>query len=88
VREWLRIATRRSIVRRAASYAIVVGAILITINHGDAILRGDISTGRLLKMMLTVLVPYSVSTASSVSAFRERDRPTGSNVTASRKEPT
>ncbi len=70
--DWLRLATTRSIVRRAAKVAFVVGAVLIAINHGDAILRGDVSLGRFLRMILTVLVPYCVSTYSSVEALREQ----------------
>lgn len=69
--EWLQTATEPAVVRRALKYAMVVGAILITINHGDALLRGDITTARLLKMGLTVMVPYLVSTSSSVGAIRE-----------------
>jgi hypothetical protein len=71
---WLQVATELAVVRRALKYAIVVGAILILINHGDALLHGDLSIGRLLKMGLTVLVPYAVSTASSVGAIREARR--------------
>jgi hypothetical protein len=59
------------VVRRGIAYAIIVGAILITINHGDAIVRGDVDSTRLLKMGLTVLVPYVVSTLSSVGALRQ-----------------
>jgi hypothetical protein len=72
--EWLRLATGRSVVRRALRYAIGVGTLLIVINHGDAILRRDLSLARLLRMALTMTVPYMVSTASSVSALRERNR--------------
>ena len=68
--EWLALALRGSVVRRALGYAVVVGAILITINHGDALLAGDIDTRRILKMALTVTVPYLVSTLSSVGAMR------------------
>jgi len=68
--DWLAIACERSTIVRSLKFAIVVGAILITINHGDAILVGDVDSGRLLKMMLTVLVPYLVSTFSSVGARR------------------
>ncbi|MFT5696932.1 MAG: hypothetical protein ACI9QQ_002914 [Myxococcota bacterium] len=57
--------------RRALGYAVIVGAILITINHGDAILSGDVDLGRLFKMGLTTLVPYTVSTLSSIQAMRE-----------------
>ena len=59
-------------VRRALGYGVVVGAVLIAINHGDAILRGDLDPVRLLKMGLTVFVPYTVSTLSSVQAMRAR----------------
>lgn len=58
------------VVRRALKIAVVVGAVLILINHGDALLRGDFSAGRLFRMALTVLVPYLVSTISSVEALR------------------
>jgi len=40
------------------------------INHGDAIVNADISGSRLLRIALTVLVPYAVSTFSSVQAAR------------------
>ena len=69
--DWLRLATQRSVARRALRYAIVVGTVLILINHGDAIVRGDISMVRLLRMLLTTAVPYVVSTASSVGALRD-----------------
>jgi hypothetical protein len=68
MREWLSVALERSIVLRACKYAVVVGAVLITINHGDALLAGDVDTRRLLKIGLTVLVPYVVSTLSSAGA--------------------
>jgi hypothetical protein len=50
----------------------VVGAVLIAINHGDAILEGDVPRTRILKMLLTICVPYAVSTLSSVGALRGR----------------
>jgi hypothetical protein len=68
VQDWLWVACERSVVLRACKYALVVGAVLITINHGDALLAGDVGASRLLKMGLTVLVPYVVSTLSSVGA--------------------
>ena len=70
--EWLELATSWPVVRRALQFAVVVGAILIAINHGDAILQGEVGPDRLLKMGLTVLVPYTVSTLSSVGAMREQ----------------
>ena len=71
VSDWVRLAVSAPVVRRALKYAVVVGAILIAINHWDALLEGDVSGGRLAKMALTVCVPYLVSTFSSVGAMRE-----------------
>ncbi len=70
--DWLETARQRKVVIRALSMAVVVGPILIAINHSDAILRGDISLARLGRMLLTFVVPYTVSTISSVAAIRER----------------
>ncbi len=70
--EGIRLATSGPVVRRALGYGIVVGAILIAINHGDAILRGDVDMGRATRMALTTLVPYTVSTLSSIQALRAR----------------
>jgi hypothetical protein len=47
---------------------------LITINHGDAIISGALDRTRALKMALTVVVPYCVSTLSSVGALRAAQR--------------
>lgn len=67
---WFRLAMRPTVIRRGLMYAIIVGVVLIAINHGDAIMTGEITAGRILKMGLTVLVPYVVSTLSSVGALR------------------
>jgi hypothetical protein len=69
--EWLTLAVRPNVMRRALKFACVVGIILITINHGYAIVHGQVTSGRILQMCLTVLVPYTVSTLSSVGAMRE-----------------
>lgn len=69
--EWIRLASTWPVVRRALKYAIVVGAVLIAINHGDAIVRGDLDAIGFVKMGLTVLLPYAVSALSSVGAMRE-----------------
>jgi len=74
--EWLRLAKRPAVVRRALCYGLGVGTLLIVINHGDAIIRGDVSLARLVRMLLTMTVPYVVSTGSSVSALRARSEHT------------
>jgi hypothetical protein len=71
MKQTLALALKPSVAKRAFKYAVVVGSILIAINHSDAILRGELPPARLFRMGLTVLVPYAVSTLSSVGAMRE-----------------
>jgi hypothetical protein len=71
MKQWLREAFEASVRKRALRVAAIVGSVLLAINHGDAILHGDISLDRVLRMILTMLVPYVVSTVSSVGAIRE-----------------
>ena len=68
IRESIEIASRRPIVVRGLKYGFLVGLILIAINHGNAIVEGTVDSTRVLQMILTMLVPYCVSTASSVAA--------------------
>lgn len=68
--EWTRLVFAPDVVWRGVRYAVVVGAILIAINHGDALIRGDVDRTRLWKIGLTILVPYCVSALSSVGAIR------------------
>ena len=70
-----RLVCKRSVVKRGFKFAIVVGSVLIAINHGDAILRGELTPIRYLKMGLTVIVPYVVSVLSSVGAMLEHESP-------------
>ena len=72
-RTWLQMAAHPGTVRRAIITAVVVGTVLICINHGPALLAGHVTLGRVLQMCLTVLVPYAVSTVSSVATRRERN---------------
>ncbi len=74
MKDYLRLAFQPRVVRRALKFAVVVGLVLISINHGDAILRGDVTHRRIFQMALTVMVPYIVSTLSSVQAMREKNR--------------
>ncbi len=70
MKEWFRLAASPGVVKRALLTAAIVGVILVGINHGDALFRGEVDGSRLLKMGLTFLVPYAVSTSSAVSALR------------------
>lgn len=69
MRHFLKLCFARDIVTRAGFTALPVGTLLMVINHGDVILTGQIETIRLFKIILTFLVPYTVSTMSSVSTI-------------------
>ena len=57
---------------RAAKVAIIVGVILAFINHGGVILSGDITAECWIKMLLTCLVPYSVSSITATMNIMEQ----------------
>jgi AhpD family alkylhydroperoxidase len=69
---WFECACRPSVIRRALQYALIVGAVLIGINYGPELLRGEISPSRVFRMAVTVLVPYIVATLASVEAIRHQ----------------
>ena len=68
---WWKLATHPGTVKRALATAAIVGTILIAINHGGAIAAGEVTGARLLQICLTAVVPYLVSTVSSVATRRE-----------------
>lgn len=45
----------------ALRVSLVVGSILLTINHGAALVKGEMTRTRWLSGLITYLVPYSVS---------------------------
>lgn len=57
------------VVRRAIVLALIVGTLLILINHGTCILKSHFSFTCAWQSALTFLVPYGVSTVSSVLAM-------------------
>ncbi len=67
----LSLAKRRDVVVRALKTALLVGTILVVINHGDNLLQGEVSLVTALKMLLTFMVPYCVSTYASVSTLKD-----------------
>lgn len=70
--KYLTIALSNEVVVTALRLALVVGTILALINHGAEILQGILTKGNIYQMALTYLVPYSVSTYSSVKAIQKR----------------
>jgi hypothetical protein len=72
--QFLALARQPEVVRRAIKVALVVGTTLTLINQGDRLIAG-LAPGW-IKMALTYLVPYCVSTHGAVSAMRDRGRRT------------
>ena len=70
LKNWFSLATQKKTVLRALKVAIVVGSLLMLINHGDIIVTGDIQLTHLWKILLTYVVPFLVSTYSSVESQR------------------
>jgi PAS domain S-box-containing protein len=65
---YCQVASSKGVVKRALQVAIIVGAILNVINQGWAIAHADFGHINYIKMVLTFLVPYLVSTYSSTKA--------------------
>ena len=78
-KEFLQLCFSKSILKRAGITAFIVGTILIVINHGEALFQGTVDLNRLFKMILTMFVPYLVSTISSVSTILSMQKEAGSN---------
>ena len=64
---------RRETIRRGLAAACVVGPVLTVINQYDVLLSLDFSARLWVKVGLTFLVPYSVSSYSSARAFMDRE---------------
>lgn len=60
----------RGVVVRAIWIALVVGTLLLLINHGDHLLREPVCPHFFLKAALTYLTPLMVSLVSSELAAR------------------
>jgi hypothetical protein len=62
----------RPVVLTAIKVALVVGTVLALINHGPALLALELSRQQILQIVLTYLVPYGVSTYSSVKMLQNQ----------------
>ena len=45
----------------ALRVSLVVGSVLFTINHGTALIKGEMTRDRWLSGLFTYIIPYSVS---------------------------
>ena len=67
---FVKLMLRPDVCRRALTLALVVGPVIGLINHGGRMLGGTMEAGDWLRFGLTFIVPYCVSTWSSVMTLR------------------
>ena len=65
---------RKDVAFRAFKIALIVGVILAGINHGDHIIKGEMTGNNWIKIMITFCVPYCVSSFSSVMAIKKEQK--------------
>jgi hypothetical protein len=70
---WWQLALRKEVIKRSLKTSLIVGTILAFINHGDAIWALSVPSDRAIKMVLTYVVPYLVSTSASIGAIRHHN---------------
>ncbi|MGD2187216.1 MAG: nitrate/nitrite transporter NrtS [Desulfobacterales bacterium] len=71
IKNWMRLAFSRPVCWRAVKVSALVGPILVAVNQGDVLLQGGLNFFCWLKIGLTIMVPYFVSTVSSVAALKD-----------------
>ena len=63
----------RKLMQTALKVAAVVGTFLFMINHGSALVQGQMTRSRLMSGLLTYLVPYAVNIHGQyISRLRQR----------------
>ena len=77
---FLRLAQRKDDRTRALKVSLVVGSILALINHGDSFLNSELEFQNSIQIIATFLVPYLVSTYSSVSAIKDQENPSDNKL--------
>lgn len=61
------ISASRSVVKRAINVALIVGTALNIINQGEVLLGLELANVNFIKLSLTYVVPYSVTTYTAVA---------------------
>jgi len=68
---WFSLAFCKDIFFYSLKMAILVGTLLMLINYGSVLwVRGYLLPDEILRILLTYLVPYCVSTCTSVAAYK------------------
>jgi hypothetical protein len=71
---YINIALRPDVSRTAIKISLLVGTILALINHGPEIFHFTLSKQDIFQILLTYLVPYGVSTYSSVKLILNAEK--------------
>ena len=74
INKFIKIALLKEVVFMALKMSLIVGSVLALINHSDVIFEGTLTRVNVYQIILTFLVPYSVSTYSSVKTIQRHDR--------------
>lgn len=72
-RSFIALAFSSEIMQSAVKVALLVGTMLALINHGDKIMAISLTNQDFLKILLSYMVPYGVSTWSAIRAIRAHD---------------
>ena len=67
---FLSLALSPKVVKTAIKMSVIVGTVLALINHSEALSTLSFNATNLMQICLTYLVPYCVSTYSSVKAIQ------------------
>ena len=78
--DFLRLAKRQEVRTRAFKVSLVVGSILALINHSDSFFTGKLEVHHSFQIIATFLVPYLVSTYSSVRAIKHQEYPSDNKL--------
>ena len=57
-------------VKRALKVALIIGTILMVINHYDELINGTLTSTNIFQILVTYLVPFSVATYGSAMQAR------------------
>ena len=68
ITQFIKTAGEPTILKRSLKVSMIVGTILMFINHGDKLLYSSIDATLIIKILMTYCVPFCVSTQASVSA--------------------
>ncbi|WP_159653089.1 nitrate/nitrite transporter NrtS [Vibrio atypicus] len=66
--QFFKTAAEPAILKRSIKVSMIVGTILMFINHGDKLLGSGLDSTVIIKILMTYCVPFCVSTQASVSA--------------------